>query len=146
MSHRLQVLDAVKALIINALPTCDFVGLTNEADRPVRVSPLDTVVMRDGDPGEPAIDLCPPTYHFDHSIPVELMTLASPNVDMRQRLDQRAAAIGAGVAADPFLGGLCAFVEVTALEIVDAAVPGGASQLVGQFEIIASYSTNSPLG
>ncbi|KKW92251.1 hypothetical protein [Sphingobium chungbukense] len=146
MSHRLQVLAAVKAVIANALPTCEIVGLTNEADRPLRISPLDTIVIRDGDPGEPAIDLSPPAYHFDHSIPVELMTLASPNVDMRERLDQRAGAIGAGIASDPFLAGLCTFIDVTALEIVDAVVPGGASQLVGQFEIIASYSTSSPLG
>jgi hypothetical protein len=146
MSLRLQVLTAQKALIKAALPNCDFIGLSNDSDRPARISPLGTVAMRDGDLGEPEIDLSPPTYHYDHRIPVEVMAVASPNVDIRVQVDGMAFAIGEAIAADRTLGGLCVYVDVTALDIVDVVIPGGPSQLIGQFDIVASYHTTSPLG
>lgn len=146
MSYRFNVQAAVKALISRALPNADIVGMDNAADRPVRIGPGGTAIMRDGDPGEPSIDLSPPMYHFDHSIPVELLSTDSPNVSTRERLDAMAAAIGSEVAADPTLGGLCNHLDVTALEVTDLTVLGGASQIGGQFEILASYSISSPLG
>ncbi|WP_336974176.1 hypothetical protein [Sphingobium aromaticiconvertens] len=146
MSHRMDVLTAAKALVAGALVGAEVIGLENAADRPVRVSPLGTAIVRDGDPGEASIDLSPPRYHYDHAIPVELLALESPNVPTRARLDQMAGAIGAAVDNDRTLGGLCAHVDVTPLEIADLTVSGGASQMGAQFEIIASYSTTSPLG
>lgn len=146
MSYRADVLAAAKALIQMALPNADVIGLENAADRPIRIGPGGNAIIRDGDPGEPAIDLSPPAYHFDHSIPVELLVADSPNVDTRERLDSMASEIGAQVLLDRTLGGLCIHVDVTPLEITDLTVLGGASQIGGQFEIIATYSIPSPLG
>lgn len=146
MSHRADVLAAVKALVQLALPNANVLGLDNAADRPMRIGPGGTVVIRDGDPGEPAIDLSPPTYHFDHSIPIELLSADSPNVSPRDRLDQMAIAINSQIQLDRTLGGLCNFIEPSSLDTVDLTILGGGSQVGGQFDIVASYSISSPLG
>jgi hypothetical protein len=145
VSKRLDVLTAVKALVASALPGADLRGLANDAERPKRIPPDGLVIIRDGDPGEPNIDLSPPAYHYAHLIPIELASCQSAG-DLRAIIDTMAAAIGAAVLADRTLGGLCDFLDVEALSIVDLIVAGGATQLGGQFNIIAQYSAPSPLG
>lgn len=147
MSKRLTVQAALAALMVAALPGADHHALEDSADRPRRVSPLGTVVLRDGDPGDPEMDLSPPAYHYQHRFPVEILAYASAQ-PLRTVLDAMASAIGAAVAADPTLGGLCNHVDVTALDMVDLigpASPGGPSQKGGIFEIIADYTTSNPL-
>lgn len=147
MSKRLDVMTALAALLKAAAPQCDHHALADDADRPKRIGPHGTIVLRDGDPGEPEIDLCPPTYHFQHRFPVEISAYASSE-PLRVVLDRMAGWIAAAVQADRTLGGLCNHIDVGALELVDlmgGAGPGSATQKGAVFEITADYSTTTPL-
>jgi len=145
MSKRAQVPAAIKAIAVAALPGADVVGLTDDADRPRRIPANGLVIVRDGDPGEAEVDLSPPLYHFEHEIQIELAAYRA-DTPLRERLGIMAGAIGAGIAADRTLGGLCTYVDFGPLEIVDIIEAGGATQLGGMFTVTASYSTPNPLG
>lgn len=145
MSKRLDVLRAVKAMIVAALPGCDVLGLSDDAERPKRLAANGTAIVRDGTPDLIGTDLSPPLYHYEHDIPVELAAYQS-TTDLRDRLDAMASPIGAAIAADPSLGGLCNHIEVTPLDMADLTLPGGAVQAGAEFSIIAHYHTGAPLG
>ncbi|WP_375178044.1 hypothetical protein [Sphingobium yanoikuyae] len=145
MAKSYEVDQAVAAMLQLAIPDYRFVTLEDDsADRPRRIDPHGTVWLRDGEPGEPDIDLSPPTYHYNHRIPVEIAAYVSSE-PLRLVLDRMAGAIGAAIAADRFLGGLVSYLDVTALDLVNINVTGGQTQKGGMFDIIATYSTNSPL-
>ena len=56
---------AVAEMLTRVIPDYRFVTLEDDsADRPRRIDPHGTVWLRDGEPGEPDIDLSPPTYHL----------------------------------------------------------------------------------
>lgn len=145
MSTRLDVLTAVLALVRSALPQAEVFGLGNGDEAPARVGPGGRAIVRSGDPGSPEIDLSPPAYHYDHRIPVELTALKSATQTSEQVVDAMAAAIGAAVAADPTLGGLCSWIEPTALLTGDIAATGAAAPRGGDLAIVASYSSPTPL-
>jgi hypothetical protein len=148
MSKRHEVDQAVFALLKAGLPNYDVAGLENGDERARRVNPIGSVVMRDGEPGEPEIDLSPVTYHYRHSIPVEIAASAPTEQDLRIVLDRMGREIGALIAADRFLGDLVGYIEVTALSMADLvgiAGPGAQTIKGATFEIIASYSTDTPL-
>lgn len=141
--HR-QVDDAIVAMLKRGLPQYEVVGLLAEADRPRRISPHGTVIVWDGDAGDPIIDLSPPTYHFERRIPAAIAAYLS-SVPLRDVLDRMAGEIGALVAADRFLGGLVSYLQTSPLEAADLGVAGGQTQAGGTFVFIATYSTLNPL-
>lgn len=146
MSKRLIVLTAVKALLARAAPTAEVVGLDG-ADAAARRTPPDGLIsMGAGDLGDPEVTLSPLTYLYDHSIPVEVL---APN---EMTVDAIMAAIGAEVALDRTLGGLCDWLDLTAAGTEDIAATDDRGNLTarpdrgGTFNIVASYSTPNPLG
>ncbi|WP_145201395.1 hypothetical protein [Sphingobium sp. B2] len=136
----------MKAMLKAACVAYDVIALEDGQERPQRISPFGTVFMRDGDPGEPDIDLSPPTYHYNQRIPIEIAAYKSSE-PLRLVLDRMAGAIGAAVAADRFLGGAVDYLDVTAMELtgLSASAPGAQTQMGGMFEIVASYHTTNPL-
>lgn len=145
MAKSYEVDLAVAAMLRRVVPDYRFVTLEDDgADRPRRIDAHGTVWLRDGEPGEPEIDLSPPCYHFTHRIPVEIAGYVSSE-PLRLVLDRMAGKIGAAIAADRFLGGLVDYLDVTALELVNINTTGGQTQKAGMFDIIATYSTNNPL-
>lgn len=144
MSMRHTVDQAVLALVTQAMAGHDVAGLEDGAERPRRVSQFGSVWVRDGDPGDPEIDICPPTYNYAHRVPVEIAAYQQSR-KLRDVLDEMAGKIGAAVEADRYLGGLASYVEVTALEIAGISVVNSQTQLGGTFDIIVHYSTTSPL-
>lgn len=144
-SKRLQVVAGVKALIAAALPGADVKGLDNAAPFPSRIPANGLAIVRDGDPGEPEADLSPITYHYDHRIPVEIAAYRSSAKTQAERLDDMLRPIGAAVAANRTLGGLCAWIDVLEPEIDDIAGEGTAAGKGCDLIIIASYSTTTPL-
>lgn len=139
MSRREQVLDAVKALVSTALPNAD---VKRNLDRPASIPPGGMVVIRDGDPGEPETVLGPPLYSYEHKIELEIA--GWPNGGSAA-VDEMMTAIGAAVAANRTLGGLCDWLEPIA-PFVDSSEQRGAPTVPwADAGLLAVYTTPSPL-
>jgi hypothetical protein len=141
-SRREEVLDAIKSLIVGALPN---VEVKRNLDKPERIPPGGLVIVRDGDPGEPEVLLSPLTYVYEHRVPIEIAAFASASLTREQVLDQMLVAIGAAVEADRTLGGLSDFIETEAPTSDDLETAGAISGRWADAAIIASYATANPL-
>jgi hypothetical protein len=141
-SRREQVLDSIAALVATALPAAE---VKRNLDKPERIPPGGLVIIRDGDPGDPEVLLSPLTYIYAHRVPIELAAFASETLTREQALDQMLAAIGAAVAGDRTLGGLCDFIEPEAPGSDDLETTGALSGRWADTAIIANYATPNPL-
>ena len=101
------------------------------------------LILRDGDPGEPAVTLSPLRYHYQHRAEVEAVVQAGTGRDTA--FDALAAGVGTVLAADRTLGGLCDWVEAEAPRPVDLAVDGAATLKAAVIPIVLHYSTSDPL-
>ncbi|WP_088183583.1 hypothetical protein [Sphingobium sp. Z007] len=145
MAKSYDVDKAVVDLIKLAVPDFAILGLDDDGgDRPRRIDPRGTVWIRDGELAEPDIDLSPATYHYSHRIPVEIAAYSSSE-PLRLVLNRMASMIAAPIKADRFLGGLVDYIDVTALELVSINAIGAQTQKGGMFDIVATYTTDSPL-
>lgn len=139
MSHRLEVLRAVLALVKLAAPGAEVAGLDNDEDVPTRVRAGGRIVVRAGDPGDPDIDLSPLAYNWTHRIPIEVV-MADEDA-----LDAALVAIGARIIADRQLGGLCEWLDSEAPSTQNVRADGAAAQRGALLNITAIYVTDSPL-
>lgn len=143
-SKRLQVLQAVRALVEEALPDAVVTGFDGEASLPGEPEAGGTATGFPGDPGKPEIDLSPLTWHYQHEIPIEL-TPPLDSEDPASAIDAMQAAIATAIESDRTLGGLANWVEPTA-PTEEEYRPDGASPLrVSSFSITVHYATPSPL-
>ena len=71
---------------------------------PERVPTQGLLILRDGEPGEPEVTLSPLRYHYQDRAEIEAV-VQGPNRDAV--FDTLCASIGAALAADRALGGLC---------------------------------------
>ena len=108
---------------------------------PERVPASGLLVLRDGDPGEPAVTLSPLRYHYQHRAEVEAVVQTSRDT----AFDTLAGGIGILLTADRTLGGLCDWIEAEAPRPVDLAIHGAAALKVAVIPILLHYSTNDPL-
>ena len=86
---------------------------------PERVPAAGLLILRDGDPGEPEVTLSPLRYHYQHRAEIEAVVQGAAR---DATFDTLCASIGAALAADRTLGGLCDWVEAEAPRPVD--LPG----------------------
>ena len=124
---------------LSALPAT---ALRGEA-LPERVLADGLLILRDGEPGEPEITLSPLRYHYRHRAEIEAVVQGATR---DAAFDTLCASIGAAIAADRTLGGLCDWVEAEAPRPVDLPVEGAASLKAAVIPIILHYSTADPLG
>ncbi len=101
------------------------------------------LILRDGEPGEPEVTLSPLTYHYQHRAEIEAVVQGT---DRDAAFDTLTASIGAAIAADRTLGGLCDWVEADAPRPVDLPVEGAASLKAAVITVVLHYSTADPLG
>lgn len=141
-SKREQVLDAVKALVAAALPDADVKRNLAKADR---IPPGGLVIVHDGDAGEPEVMLSPLTYIYTHRISIEVAAYETSNKTREQVLDEMLGAIGAAVAGDRTLGGLCDFIETEAPATDDVETAGARPGRWADAAIVAVYATTDPL-
>lgn len=146
MSKHVAVAEAVKALVKLALPVSTVRGMDLDEAKPLSIGELGQAIVRSGDPGEPEIDLSPPTYWFDRSFPIELASYDTPATTAQASLGAMATAIGAAIAADRYLGGLVTWLDATAPADGEMDLRGAKPIGWSDFAIIATYSTTSPLG
>ena len=110
---------------------------------PDRVPSAGLLILRDGDPGEPAVTLSPLRYHYQHRAEVEAIVQAGTGRDTA--FDELSAGVGASLSADRTLSGLCDWVEAEAPRPVDLAVDGAASLKAAVVPVVLHYSTSDPL-
>ena len=110
---------------------------------PERIPTAGLIILRDGQPGEPEVTLSPLRYHYQHRAEIEAVVQGA-NRDTG--FDTLCASIGAALAADRTLGGLCDWVEAEAPQPVDLPVDGAASLKAAVIPVVLHYSTADPLG
>jgi hypothetical protein len=142
-SKREAVLNAVTARIVAALPGAEVKRNLAKAER---IGPGGLVVVRDGDPGEPEVMLSPLIYLYSHRVPVEIAAYESATLPREAVIDQMLGAIGAMLAGDRTLGGLCDWIEAEAPVADDVETLGALPGRVAEFAILAVYATPDPLG
>lgn len=109
---------------------------------PERVPAAGLLILRDGEPGEPEVTLSPLRYHYQHRAEIEAVVQGA---DRDADFDRLTASIGAALAADRTLGGLCDWVEAEAPRLIDLPVEGAASLKAAVIPVILHYSTADPL-
>ena len=137
-SHREKTLAELHARLL-ALPAT---GLRGDV-LPERVPAAGLMILRDGEPGETEVTLSPLRYHYQHRAEIEAVVQGA-NRDAA--FDTLTASIGAAIAADRTLGGLCDWVEAEAPQPVDLPVEGAASLKAAVIPVVLHYSTADPLG
>ena len=110
---------------------------------PERVPAAGLLILRDGEPGEPEVTLSPLRYHYQHRAEIEAVVQGA---DRDADFDRLTASIGAALAADRTLGGLCDWVEAEAPQPVDLPVDGAATLKAAVIPVVLHYSTVDPLG
>ena len=109
---------------------------------PERVPAAGLLILRDGEPGEPEVTLSPLRYHYQHKAEIEAVVQGAAR---DTAFDTLCATVGAAIAADRTLGGLCDWVEAEAPRPVDLPVEGAASLKASLIPVILNYSTADPL-
>jgi len=94
------------------------------------------------EPGEPKVTLSPLRYHYQHRAEIEAVVQGAGR---DTAFDTLIASIGAAIAADRTLGGLCDWVEAEAPRLVDLPVEDAASLKAAVIPVILHYSTADPL-
>ena len=110
---------------------------------PERVSTDGLLILRDGEPGEPEVTLSPLRYHYQHRAEIEAVVQGA---DRDADFDTLTASIGAAIAADRTLEGLCDWVEAEAPRPVDLPIEGAAALKAAVIPVVLHYSTADPLG
>lgn len=110
---------------------------------PERVPAAGLLILRDGDPGEPAVTLSPLRYHYQHRAEVEAIVQAGAGRDAA--FDVLAAGVGTALAADRTLGGRCDWVEAEAPRPTELGIDGAATLKAAVLPIVLHYSTSDPL-
>lgn len=146
MSKRLQVLLALKALVETALPGVTVLGMDPDDVKPATLPAGGLAWMESGDPGPAEIDLSPPSYHYDHDVPLALAFYQTPGTSVQALMDGKMALLGTAIVADRTLGGLCDYLDATAPTDGEIDKRGTVPLAWADLTITASYSTTSPLG
>ena len=110
---------------------------------PERIPATGLIILRDGRPGEPEATLSPLTYFYEHRADLEVVIQAGTGRD--SLFDALTASIGAALAADRTLGGLCDWVDAEAPEPVDLPIEGAAALKAAVITIVLHYATQDPL-
>jgi hypothetical protein len=136
--------EIILTALADAFRTIPHVPVLRGEVLPERVPTAGLLILRDGNPGDPEVTLSPLRYHYQHRAELEVIVQASGDRDTR--FDQLIARIGAAIAVQRTLGGLCDWVEAAAPEPVDLAVDGAASLKAAVVPVILNYSLADPLG
>ena len=110
---------------------------------PERIPATGLIILRDGKPGDPEVTLSPLTYFYEHRAELEVVIQAGAGRDAL--FDALTADIGATLATDRTLGGLCDWVEAEAPEPVDLPIEGAAALKAAVITVVLHYATPDPL-
>ena len=109
---------------------------------PERVPVAGLLILRDGEPGDPEVMLSPLRYYYRHRAEIEAVVHGT---DRDTTFDTLCASVGAVLAADRTLGGLCDWVEAEAPRPADLPIDGAASLKAAVLTVVLHYVTGDPL-
>ena len=134
--------ETILTALADLLRTVPHVPVLRGEVLPERIPPAGLMILRDGDPGDPAVTLSPLTYHYQHRSELEVIV-------QRANRDMGFAAlcgqIGAVIRTDRTLSGRCDWIEAEAPQPVDLPVEGAASLKAAIIPVVLHYSTSDPL-
>jgi hypothetical protein len=110
---------------------------------PERIPASGMIILRDGRPGDPAVTLSPLMYFYEHRAELEVVVQADSGRDAL--FDELVASIGAALASDRTLAGLCDWVEAEAPEPVDLPIEGAARLKAAVIIVVLHYATGDTL-
>ena len=137
MSARETILAALHARL-SLLPATALRGEV----LPERVPVEGLLILRDGEPGDPEVTLSPLCYHYQHRAEIEAIVQGR---DRDVTFDALCVSVGAAIASDPTLSGLCDWVEAEAPQPVDLLVEGGASLKAAVISVVLHYGVADAL-
>jgi hypothetical protein len=143
-NHMPTTRETILTALADLLRTIPHVPVLRGEVLPERIPPAGLMILRDGTPGEPGVTLSPLTYHFQHRAELEMIVQSAKDRDTL--FDVLTAQVGAVIAADRTLGGLCDWVEPEAPDPVDLPIEGGSSLKAAVLPVILHYATADPLG
>lgn len=147
-SKREQILEALLALLQPlALDLDPAPKVQRNGELPQVVGPEGLVVLRDGN-GE--IDEyvigAPEPYTWAYAPTIEVL-VQDKSAELRDpQFDRIVAAIGAAVATDRTLGGLCDWCEVALPDASEVSIANAPGVKGGQIAVAISYSSSNPTG
>jgi len=109
---------------------------------PERVPAAGLLILHDGEPGEPGVTLSPLRYHYQHRADIEAVVQGAAR---DAAFDILCSSIGAAIAADRTLGGLCDWIEAEAPRPVDLPIEGAAALKAAVITLVLHYTTTDPL-
>jgi len=134
--------ETILTALADLLRLIPFVPVLRGEVLPERVPAAGLLILRDGDPGDPAVTLSPLLYHFQHRAELEVIV---QGVARDAAFATLCGQIGAVISADHTLGGLCDWIEAEAPRPVDLPVEGAASLKAAIITIVLHYTTTGPL-
>ncbi len=138
-----QVLEATKALLI----TVPGAKVERNTVVPERIPAGGLIVLRDGDPGEPATALGGfGGVYYSHDVEIELYVEEGDATARDAAFDTLVQAVGAVLETDPTLGGLAFGMTYGRPGIDTEGVTGAPAIKTGTIIVTVEYETDSPLG
>src|SRR5690606_4295965 len=100
--------ETVLKALLGALETAKPAGASVDRNiaLPQSIPGAGAMILRDGDPGQPEVTLSPLEYHYEHRAEVDVL-IDRPPTARDAAFDTIVRAVGAAIAADRTLGGLC---------------------------------------
>ena len=138
--------ETILQALLAALKTVPDATVLREEVLPERLPAGGLVILRDGDPGTPEVTMSPLAYHYEHRVEIEVILQDKTPAARATAFDTLVQAIGAALAADRTLGGLCDWTEAQAPQPVDLPVEGAAALKAAIIPVILTYTTADPLG
>jgi len=138
--------ETVLQALLAALETMPVATVLREEVLPERIPSAGLVILRDGDLGSPEVMLSPLSYYYEHKAEVGVIVQGRTPTSRATAFDALAQNIGAVIAANRTLGGLCDWIEASASKPVDLPVEGGEALKAAVIEITLNYTTVDPLG
>lgn len=111
---------------------------------PSRIPAAGYMNLRDGDPGQPEVTISPLAYHYQHRAEVDVV-IDRPSPARDAAFDAIVRAVGAAVAADRTLGGLCDWAEGEAPAPLALAIEGAEGFKAATLVVVLHYSSSDPL-
>lgn len=139
-----QVLEALHDALDGPLGVPSGSLLPRNATLPSRIPAAGVVILRDGDPGEPEVTLSPLAYHYEHRAEVDVV-IDRPQPAADQAFDTLRRQIGAAVADDRTLGGLCEWVDGVAPAPLQLVIEGAESLKAATIVVVLHYTADDPL-
>jgi hypothetical protein len=133
--------ETILAALLARLAALPATALRGEV-LPERVPAEGLLILRDGEPGEPEVTLSPLAYHYQHRAEIEAVVQSA---DRDTAFDTLVASIGAALAADRTLGGLCDWVEAEAPRPVDLPIEGAAAFKASVISVVLHYTLTDAL-